>query len=94
MAEIISAEGKNLGRNASAIVITPSDDLRWVERLRDLRRRGTGGIAVVTDASTFGSETSTQLVHGALQQSGIHAYRVREGDSLQAALSQAGSDLS
>ncbi len=94
MAEIISAEGKSLGRNASVIVITASDDPRWVERLRDLRRRGIGGIAIVTDPSSFGSEANPQATYAALQYSGIHSYRVREGDSLQAALGQAGSDLS
>jgi uncharacterized protein (DUF58 family) len=93
MAQIIAAEGKGLGRNTSAIVISPSDDITWVERLRDLRRRGIRGIGIVPDASTFGREANSQAIHAALQQSGIHSYRVREGDSLEAALSQAGVDL-
>jgi uncharacterized protein (DUF58 family) len=93
MAQILTAEGKSLGRNTSAIVISPSDDIAWVERLRDLRRRGILGLAIVPDASTFGRPAQTQSVHAALQQCGIHSYRVREGDSLEAALSQGGGDL-
>jgi len=94
MAQIISAEGTGMGRNTSAIVITPSDDLRWVEMLRDLRRRGVRGIGIIPDASTFGHPTNTEAVLAALQQSGIRAYRVREGATLKAALSQAGAELS
>jgi uncharacterized protein (DUF58 family) len=90
MAEIIAAEGKGLGRNTSVVIITPSDDVKWVERLRDLRRRGILGIAIVLDANSFGREVNTTAVLAILQQSGIRAYRVREGDPLAAALSPVG----
>ncbi len=94
MAEIIAAEGKGLGRNTSVVIITPSDDVKWVERLRDLRRRGILGIAIVLDANSFGREVNTEAVLAVLQQSGIRAYRVREGDPLAAALSPVGLGLS
>jgi len=86
MAQIIAAEGKSLGRNTSAVVLTPSDDLRWVDNLRDLRRRGVRSIAIVPDANTFGRLARTEVLLASLQQSGIRAYRVREGDSLAAVL--------
>ncbi len=86
MAQIIAAEGKGLGRNTSAVVITPSDDIKWVDRLRDLRRRGIHGIGIVLDASTFGHSINTNAVLAALSQSGIRAYRVHERDSLAAVL--------
>jgi hypothetical protein len=88
MAQIIAAEGKSLGRNTSVVVITPSDDIKWVDSLRDLRRRGIRGIGIVPDAPTFGGQTNTDTVFAALRQNGIHAYRIREGDSLAAALSR------
>ena len=94
MAQIIAAEGKSLGRNTSVVVITPSDDIRWVDSLRDLRRRGIRGIGIVPDASTFGGQTNTDTVFAALRQNGIHAYRIREGDSLAAALSRPGAEWS
>ena len=88
MAQIIAAEGRGLGRNASALVITPSDDTRWVDSLRDLRRRGIRGAAIVLDGPTFAGTASVEGVLAALAQSGIRACRVREGDDLQALLSQ------
>jgi len=86
LAQIIAAEGRGLGRNTSVVVITPSDDLRWVDSLRDLRRRGIRGIGVVLDTATFGRPTATDAVLAGLRQNGIRSYRVREGDSLAAAL--------
>ncbi len=94
IAEIIAAEGKNLGRNTSVVIITPSDDIKWVESLRDLRRRGILGIGIVPDASTFGGQANTDFVVGALRQNGIFAYRIREGESISAALSQPGAEWS
>jgi uncharacterized protein (DUF58 family) len=86
LAQIIAAEGKGLGRNTSAVVMTPSDDLKWVDSLRDLRRRGIRGIGVVLDTATFGRPTATDAVLAGLRQNGIRSYRVCEGDSLAAAL--------
>lgn len=94
MAQIIAAEGKSLGRNTSVVVITPSDDVKWVDRLRDLRRRGIRGIGIVPDASTFGRETNMNAVFAALRQTGIHSYRIREGDSLAEALSRPSTEWS
>ncbi len=88
LAQIIAAEGKSMGRNCSALVITPSDDVKWVHSLRALRQRGIHGAGVVVDASTFGRQANTDAVLAVLAQSGIRAYRVREGDPLAAALSQ------
>lgn len=94
IAQIIAAEGKSLGRNTSVVVITPSDDIKWVDSLRDLRRRGIRGIGIVPDASSFGGQTKPDTVFAALRQNGIHAYRIREGDSLAAALSRPSAEWS
>ncbi len=91
LAEILSAEGKGLGRNTSAVVITPSDDQHWTDSLRDLRRRGIRGTAIVLETASFGRPSDTAAVLAGLAQSGVRAYRIRGGDSLSAALGQASS---
>ncbi|HOG47602.1 MAG TPA: DUF58 domain-containing protein [Anaerolineae bacterium] len=84
---LLMAEGLSFGRNSVAVVLTPSADTAWVEALRDLSRRGVRGIGVVVDPSSFGSRRRATGVLQALVETGILAYRVREGDSLAAALS-------
>jgi len=90
MAQIIGAEAKSLGRNTTAVAITPSDDVGWVERLRDARRRGIFGLAVLVDPVSFGKPVDTAGLIPALTASGIYHFRVREGDRLEEALSLAG----
>lgn len=89
IAQIIAAEGRALHRNTSAIVITPSTDKTWVDSLRDLKRRGIRGLAVVLDATSFGRASETDALMAALALNGIPARRVREGDSLSTALASA-----
>ncbi len=93
VAQIISAEGKSLGRNTSVVVVTPSDDTRWVDSLRDLRRRGIRGIGILTDANSFGGKANTEATIASLRHNGIRAYRVREGDDLSSALVEGGPSL-
>jgi len=93
IAQIISAEGKSLGRNTSVVIVTPSDDTRWVDSLRDLRRRGIRGIGIVADTNSFGGKANTGATIAALQQNGIRSYRIHEGDDLSAALSEASPNL-
>ena len=38
MAQIIATEGRSLDRHTSVIVISPSDDVTWVDRLREACR--------------------------------------------------------
>jgi uncharacterized protein (DUF58 family) len=90
LAQVIAAEGRGLGRNTSAVVISPSDDSRWVDSLRDLRRRGIRGTAIVLDTASFGRPSNTDSVLAALTQNGIRSYRVRAGDPLAAALASDG----
>lgn len=86
LAQVLAAEGKSLGRNTSVVVITPSDDPKWVEALRDLRRRGIRGMGIVLDATSFGRAANIDGVIAALHQNGIRSYRIREGEALGAAL--------
>jgi uncharacterized protein (DUF58 family) len=83
---VLAAEGSLLGRNSVMVVVTPSTDRAWASVLRDLSRRGVRGIGVVIDPEGFGSREQAGGILHALASAGILAYRVREGDSLAAAL--------
>jgi len=92
IAQVVAAEGRHLSRNTTLVVVTPSTALDWVASLRDLRRRGVQGAAVLLAANTFGPADSWQAVQAELIASGLLTYLVRRGDSLAAALSrQAGA---
>ena len=86
MSQLLSSEGASFGRNSMAVVVTPSMETHWVAALRDLRRRGVHGAAVVVDPASFGSGRRADGILAALAATEIPAYRVREGDSLAAAL--------
>jgi len=88
IAQVVAAEGRHLSRNTMLIVITPSTALDWVASLRDLRRRGVQGVAVLLAAETFGAAPSCRSTQEELIASGILTYVVRQGDSLAVALSQ------
>lgn len=84
--QLLSSEGAAFGRNAMAVVITPSAEVDWVAVLRGLRRRGVRGAGVIIDAASFGAPVDATPVLFGLVEAGIPAYRVREGESLVAAL--------
>lgn len=86
IAQLLATTGASFSRHSTAIVITPSVSTGWVEVLRDLGRRGVLGMAVVVDPRSFGSVRDATAALQALAESGIPAYRVREGDSLALAL--------
>jgi len=88
LAEVVAAEGRHLGRNMTAVIITPSDEEYWIAAARDLRQRGIRVIAVLIEPSSFGHfRSNEQLVHE-LAISGVPTYLVREGDDLAQALAQ------
>ncbi len=86
IAQLLAAEGAAFGRNSAAVVITPSTEAAWVEVLRNLGRRGVRGVGIIVDPASFGALRPAAGVLQALTNAGIPAYRVREGDSLAAAL--------
>ena len=88
LAEVVAAEGRHLGRNMTAVIITPSDEEYWIAAARDLRQRGIRVIAVLIEPSSFGHfRSNEQLVHE-LAISGVPTYLVREGDDLAQSLAQ------
>ena len=88
LSEIITAEGAHLRRNATAIVVTSTDQSYWIAAARDLNQRGVKVIAVLMDPYSFGYPRSNQNLISELAISGITTYRVREGDDLAEALAR------
>lgn len=86
LTEIVTAEGAHLGRNTTAIMVTPTHQRYWVAAARDIIRRGVKVITVLIDPHGFGSPRSNEHLVPELAASGILTYMVREGDDLTQAL--------
>jgi len=84
--QVLVSEGKQLSRNTTLIAITPSTSLDWVASLRDLRRRGVRGTAILLAADTFMEADSWRGVHADLVASNISTYIVRRDDPIAASL--------
>jgi uncharacterized protein (DUF58 family) len=88
IAEILASEGTRFGRNTTLIVVSSSPDMRWVNALRNLARRGIRGVGVVIDPASFGSRMDVGPVLDSLNMSGLLSYRVRYGESIADVLSR------
>ncbi|MFO7635312.1 MAG: hypothetical protein R6W76_22390, partial [Caldilinea sp.] len=86
-ADLVATDGIRLNRNDTLIAITPDADPAWVAALQMLQRRGVNSVAVLIDATTFGSQRTYDPVQGELMASGVPLYRIRRDDDLGAALS-------
>ncbi|MGQ9683486.1 MAG: DUF58 domain-containing protein [Anaerolineae bacterium] len=86
LCQLLSSEGAALQRGSVAVVITPSADISWVQALRDVGRRGVGGVAVVIDAGSFGAPVGPGSVLSAVADAGLPGYQVRRDEPLDAAL--------
>lgn len=88
--QLLVAEERSFGRNTTVVVITPSTSEEWIQRLRDLGRRGARTVAVLLEASTFGDAPPALEAVSSLIANGIPSYVVKCGDQLAEALSQRG----
>ncbi len=88
LAEIIAAETVHLRRNTTMVVVTPTDQSRWIAAARVARQRGINVVAVLIDPQTFGHLYSNVGLCSELSMSGIPVYLVREGDNLVEALAR------
>jgi uncharacterized protein (DUF58 family) len=88
--QLLVAEERLFGRNTTVVVITPSTSEEWIQRLRDLGRRGARTVAVLLEASTFGDAPPALEAVSSLIANGIPSYIVKCGDRLEEALSQRG----
>ena len=85
-ADLVATDGIRLNRNDTLLAITADADPSWVAALQMLQRRGVNSVAILLDATTFGSQRSYDRVQAELLASGIPLYRVRRDDDLAAAL--------
>ena len=88
LAEILSAEGRHLRRNTTAILVTSTDQSYWIAAAREMNQRGVRSLAVLIDPQTFGHPRSNEPLATELAISGVPAYMVREGDDLAQALAR------
>jgi uncharacterized protein (DUF58 family) len=88
LAEIVAAEGTQLRRNTTAIIVTATDQPYWIAAARNITSRGIRVIAVLIDAHSFGHAHSNEGLVTELAVSGIPTYLVREGDDLAQALAR------
>jgi uncharacterized protein (DUF58 family) len=88
LSEVLTAEGAQLSRNATAIVVTPTMDTYWIAAARDMSQRGVRVIAVLIESHSFGQVRSNEALATELAINGIPVYLVREGDDLAGALLQ------
>jgi uncharacterized protein (DUF58 family) len=86
--QVIAAEGRSFGRNTTVVIITASTGERWVEALRDLKRRGVRVVVILLEASTFGQAPNSLDVVSSLAANLIPTYLVKCGEPLEEALRQ------
>lgn len=86
MAEVLAAETMHLSRNTTAIIVTPSTEIDWVNVARNLNNRGVKVTAVLLDPGTFGVAYNSLDVEIELTASHVPHYVVRNGDRLEQAL--------
>jgi uncharacterized protein (DUF58 family) len=87
--DLISNEARRFGRHTTVVVITPSNDERWVAALGLLHGRGVKVAAIVLEPSTFGSKESSLGVFASLAASDVFTYMVKRDDDLQTSLGAA-----
>ena len=66
----------SLGRNTSAIIITPSVDQEWLKALMSLIQRDIRVTVLLLDPLSFGGEVSSQSILTKLSAWGINHYRI------------------
>lgn len=89
--EALSMDGFHFGRNAVAIVITPSNSQDWHGSLRHLQMRGVQVAVVGLHAATFNGQPADEDALALLEGAGVPIIRVNKGDAIAQAL-ESGSD--
>jgi uncharacterized protein (DUF58 family) len=85
-AQVLTAEMEHLPRHTTVLAITPSTEASWVAAMRDIRRRGVHGLAVLLAANTFGDAPPYRDLVAELLASGIPTHLVANGQEIPVAL--------
>jgi uncharacterized protein (DUF58 family) len=88
LTEMIRGEAQQLVRGTSVIIITPSNDVRWLVAARQMERAGLRMVAIVIDSATFGGGKEAAAMAAQLTAMGTTTYLVKNNDSLAQALTQ------
>ena len=86
--EVIRAETQQLARGTSVIVVTPSNDARWVMAARQMERAGLRLVVVVIDSATFGGASEALGIAAHLSATGTATHLVQYNQPLETALNQ------
>jgi uncharacterized protein (DUF58 family) len=71
LADVLTRAGPTLGQHTSLILITPNDNLDWLEAVLLLRRKGVVPTVLLFDPRTFGGEGNTTAAQATLSSYGI-----------------------
>ena len=74
LASMIANFQRRLGSSTSAIIITPSVDLEWVDSLSKLRRKGIALTVILLDPPSFGGDKQSEAVENKLARWGINLH--------------------
>lgn len=88
LGDLLTTQARRFSRQTTVIVITPSTEEAWVAGVQTVAQRGTKVAAVLLEPSTFGANSSSLLVYGALAASDVYTYLVKRTDNLAAALEE------
>jgi uncharacterized protein (DUF58 family) len=83
LSEMLWAERPRLGRQSTAVVISPSLDEHWAGVLAQIQHAGTRTAAVLVEAATFGRATAATMQVAALTSSGVATYLVKRSMSIR-----------
>ena len=83
LSEMLWAERPRLGRQATAVVISPSLDEHWAGVLAQLQHAGTRTAAVLVEAATFGRAPAATMQVAALTSAGVATYLIKRSTSIR-----------
>ncbi|MBX0330965.1 DUF58 domain-containing protein [Oscillochloris sp. ZM17-4] len=86
LAEVLLAESQRFGRNCTLLIITSSVDERWVGALQQHIYRGVRAAVLFVDPQSFGGWYDPEPTLRRVAELRVPIYRLRQGDSLAAAL--------
>jgi uncharacterized protein (DUF58 family) len=88
LAEVLVAESQRFGRNCTLLIITSSIDERWVGALQQLLYRGVRAAVLFVDPQSFGGWYDPEPILRRVAELRVPVYRLRQGESLAAALAE------
>ena len=83
--DMLADREREFSQSTSLVIITAAGDGTWVHAVAGLQRRGVKISVVLLDRASFGGTDNSTALTG-LVKAGVRTYRIRQGDSIPAAL--------